>query len=97
MGYHQNPISFIYTFYFKHELPAPVLGLVVINIHTYHLVYLFIMRKQRNDRNNFWQYYVISNLLGCNEGDTGKVEFVDTSAINANVRQGTPDLLPMTI
>ena len=55
------------------------------------------MGKQRNDRNNFWQYYVVSNLLGWNDGDTGKVEFVDTSAINANVRQGTPDLLPMTI
>ena len=97
MSYHQNPISFIYTFYFKNELPAPVLGLVVIKIHIYHLVYLFIMRKQRNDQNNFWQYYVISNLLGRNEDDTGKVEFVDTSAINANVRQAIPDLLPMTI
>ena len=97
MSYHQNPISFIYTFYFKNELPAPVLGLVVIKIHIYHLVYLFIMRKQRNDQNNFCQYYVISNLLGRNEGDTGKVEFVDTTAINANVRQAIPDLLPMTI
>ena len=53
MGYHQNPISFIYTFYFKHELRAPVLGLVAIKIYTYHWVYLFIMGKQRNDRNNF--------------------------------------------
>ena len=97
MSYHQNPISFIYTFYFKHELPAPVLGLVVIKIYTDHLVYLFIMRKQRNDQNNFWQYYVISNLLGGNDGDTNKVEFIDTSAINANVRQGMPDLLLMTI
>ena len=40
---------------------------------------------------------MVSNLLSWNDGDTGKVEFVDTSAINANVRQGTPDLLPMTI
>ena len=47
MSYHQNPISFIYTFYFKHELPAPVLGLVAIKIYTYHLVYLFIMGKRR--------------------------------------------------
>ena len=53
MAYHQNQISFIYTFYFKHELPAPVLGLVAIKIYTYHLVYLFIMGKERNDRNNF--------------------------------------------
>ena len=97
MSYYQNPISFIYTSYFKHELPAPVLGLVITKIYTYHLVFLFIKRKQRNDRNNFWQYYVVSNHLGFNDGDTGKVEFVDTSAINANVRQAMPDLLPMNI